>query len=109
MGATTTQTVWMVLGPTAMPGILTGIMLATRAAGDGAAAFTALFSNYWLVSQGHATHAAHRVARRADLQLRGNAVRKPGRLARAAALVLVLLALAANLGVSLSSRQIQQA
>ncbi len=31
MGATTTQTVWMVLLPTAMPGILTGVMLASSA------------------------------------------------------------------------------
>src|SRR5262249_18364131 len=35
MGATGAQTVWMVLLPTAMPGILTGIMLAVaRAAGE---------------------------------------------------------------------------
>ena len=31
MGATSTQIVWMVLLPTAMPGILTGVMLASRA------------------------------------------------------------------------------
>ena len=51
MGATTTQTVWMVLLPTALPGILTGVMLAiARAAGETAPLlFTALFSNYWLV------------------------------------------------------------
>ena len=42
--------VWMVLLPTAMPGILTGVMLAVaRAAGETAPLlFTALFSNYWL-------------------------------------------------------------
>ena len=35
MGATPTQTVWMVLIPTAIPGILTGVMLAVaRAAGE---------------------------------------------------------------------------
>ena len=51
MGATPTQTVWMVLLPTAIPGILTGVMLAVaRAAGETAPLlFTALFSNYWLV------------------------------------------------------------
>ena len=56
MGATSTQTVWMVLLPTAMPGILTGVMLAVaRAAGETAPLlFTALFSNYWLVSHGRA-------------------------------------------------------
>src|SRR5208337_3620849 len=32
MGATPTQTVWMVLIPTAIPGILTGIMLAVARA-----------------------------------------------------------------------------
>ena len=54
LGATGVQTVWMVLLPTAMPGILTGIMLAVaRAAGETAPLlFTALFSNYWLVSSG---------------------------------------------------------
>ena len=43
----------MVLLPTAMPGILTGIMLAVaRAAGETAPLlFTALFSNYWIASQ----------------------------------------------------------
>jgi phosphate transport system permease protein len=51
MGATTTQTTWMVLLPTALPGILTGVMLAVaRAAGETAPLiFTALFSNYWIV------------------------------------------------------------
>src|SRR5499427_6972039 len=54
MGATGAQTVWMVLLPTAMPGILTGIMLAVaRAAGETAPLlFTALFSNYWIISSG---------------------------------------------------------
>src|SRR5262249_12502970 len=54
MGATSAQTVWMVLLPTALPGILTGVMLAiARAAGETAPLiFTALFSNYWLVSHG---------------------------------------------------------
>jgi len=48
MGATQTQTIWMVLLPTAMPGILTGVMLAiARGAGETAPLiFTALFSNY---------------------------------------------------------------
>ncbi|MBF0465357.1 MAG: phosphate ABC transporter permease PstA [Nitrospirae bacterium] len=49
MGTTEAQTVWMVLLPTALPGILTGVILAlARAAGETAPLlFTALFSNYW--------------------------------------------------------------
>ncbi len=49
MGATPTQVIWHVMLPTAMPGILTGVMLAVaRAAGETAPLlFTALFSNYW--------------------------------------------------------------
>jgi phosphate transport system permease protein len=49
MGATSTQTIWRVMLPTALPGILTGIMLAiARAAGETAPLLvTALFSNNW--------------------------------------------------------------
>jgi len=112
MGATTTQTVWMVLLPTAMPGILTGIMLAVaRAAGETAPLlFTALFSNYWLVSHGHA-NLMQPTASLAVLvyNFAGQPFENQVELAWAAALVLVLLVLAANLvGQSLSSRQVQQ-
>jgi phosphate transport system permease protein len=50
MGCTPTQVVWLVVLPTALPGILTGVMLAVaRAAGETAPLlFTALMSNYWL-------------------------------------------------------------
>ncbi len=50
MGATRTQTVLHVLLPTALPGMLTGVMLAVaRAAGETAPLlFTAMFSDYWL-------------------------------------------------------------
>jgi phosphate transport system permease protein len=50
MGATQTQAVWYVILPTAMPGILTGVLLGVaRAAGETAPLiFTALFSDYWL-------------------------------------------------------------
>jgi phosphate transport system permease protein len=50
MGATPTQLVCRILLPTAMPGILTGVMLAVaRAAGETAPLlFTALFSDYWM-------------------------------------------------------------
>ncbi len=112
MGATRTQTVWMVLLPTAIPGILTGVMLAVaRAAGETAPLlFTALFSNYWLWSHGRA-ELMQPTASLAVLiyNFAGMPFQNQVELAWAAALVLVLLVLAANLiGQSLSSRQIQQ-
>ena len=50
MGATQTQVTLHIVLPMAMPGILTGVMLAVaRAAGETAPLlFTALFSDYWL-------------------------------------------------------------
>jgi phosphate transport system permease protein len=50
MGCTQTEVVWYVVLPTALPGLLTGVMLAVaRAAGETAPLlFTALFSDYWL-------------------------------------------------------------
>ena len=111
MGATNTQTVWMVLLPTAMPGILTGVMLAiARAAGETAPLlFTALFSNYWLVSHGRA-NLMQPVASLAVLIYNFSGMPFPNQveLAWAAALVLVLLVLVTNLiGQSFSRRQIQ--
>ena len=112
MGATPTQTVWMVLLPTAFPGILTGIMLAVaRAAGETAPLlFTALFSNYWLWSHGKA-QLMQPTASLAVLiyNFAGMPFENQVELAWAAALVLVLMVLAANLiGQSLSGRQVQQ-
>jgi len=112
MGATSAQTVWMVLLPTAVPGILTGVMLAVaRAAGETAPLlFTALFSNYWLWSQGRA-ELMQPTASLAVLiyNFAGMPFENQVELAWAAALVLVLLVLVANLvGQSLSKRQIQQ-
>jgi phosphate transport system permease protein len=54
MGVTQAQLLWRIVLPTAMPGILTGVMLAVaRAAGETAPLiFTALFSNYWLSNHG---------------------------------------------------------
>jgi phosphate transport system permease protein len=54
MGCTRTQVILKVLLPTAMPGILTGVMLAVaRAAGETAPLlFTALSSSYWLFEGG---------------------------------------------------------
>ncbi|HEX6829269.1 MAG TPA: phosphate ABC transporter permease PstA [Burkholderiales bacterium] len=54
MGCTRSQVIWKVVLPTALPGIITGVMLAVaRAAGETAPLlFTALFSNYWLYQDG---------------------------------------------------------
>jgi phosphate transport system permease protein len=113
MGATNTQTVWMVLVPTAMPGILTGVMLAVaRAAGETAPLiFTALFSNYWMWSHGSGVQLTQPTASLAVLiyNFAGMPFKNQVELAWAAALVLVLFVLIANLiGQSLSNRQIQQ-
>jgi phosphate transport system permease protein len=110
MGATRTQVVWMVLLPTALPGILTGIMLAVaRAAGETAPLlFTALFSNYWLWSHGRAS-LLQPTASLAVLiyNFAGMPFQNQVELAWAAALVLVLLVLGANVaGQSLSSRRV---
>jgi phosphate transport system permease protein len=113
MGATSTQAVWMVVLPTAMPGILTGIMLAiARAAGETAPLlFTALFSNYWLWSRGQ-MNLKQPTASLAVLIYNFAGMPFPNQveLAWAAALVLVLLVLVANLiGQLLSSRYSQRA
>jgi phosphate transport system permease protein len=108
MGATPTQVVWMVQLPTAISGILTGVMLAVaRAAGETAPlVFTALFSNYWLWSRG-ATNLKQPTASLAVLiyNFAGMPFPNQVQLAWAAALVLVLVVLTANLiGQSLSAR-----
>jgi phosphate transport system permease protein len=112
MGATNTQVVWMVLLPTAIPGILTGVMLAVaRAAGETAPLlFTALFSNYWLWSRGH-VNLKQPTASLAVLiyNFASMPFQNQVELAWAAALVLVLLVLVANLtGQYLSSRRAHQ-
>jgi phosphate transport system permease protein len=111
MGATGAQTVWMVLLPTAMPGILTGIMLAVaRAAGETAPLlFTALFSNYWLASHGR-LNLLQPTASLAVLiyNFAGMPFKNQIELAWAAALVLVTLVLILNLiGRSFSRQQIE--
>ena len=112
MGATHTQTVWMVLLPTALPGILTGVMLAVaRAAGETAPLlFTALFSNYW------PTRGAHVALMQPTASLAvliynfaGMPFENQVEMAWAAALVLVLLVLIVNpAGQGLSRRQVHQ-
>jgi len=111
MGATDTQTVWMVLLPTAVPRILTGVMLAVaRGAGETAPLlFTSLFSNYWLIWHGH-VKLMQPTASLAVLiyNFAGMPFANQVELAWAAALVLVLLVLTANLiGQSLSRRQVE--
>ncbi len=112
MGATSTQLVWMVLVPTAMPGIVTGVMLAVaRAAGETAPLiFTALFSNYWLWSHGKVEFMRPTASLAVLIyNFAGMPFRNQVELAWAAALVLVLLVLITNLlGQSLSSRQIRE-
>lgn len=108
MGATPTQLIWMVLLPTAAPGIITGIMLAiARAAGETAPLlFTALFSHYWLFANGKAD-LTEPTASLAVLiyNFAGVPFQNQVDLAWAAALVLVLLVLVANLiGQRLSPR-----
>ena len=112
MGATGAQTVWMVLLPTAMPGILTGIMLAVaRAAGETAPLlFTALFSNYWLTAGGR-VNLMQPTASLAVLiyNFSGMPFENQRELAWAAAFVLVLIVLVFNLiGQSFSRTQVQQ-
>lgn len=112
MGATSTQVVWMVLLPTAIPGILTGVMLAVaRAAGETAPLlFTALFSNYWMWSRGQ-LNLKQPTASLAVLiyNFASMPFQNQVELAWAAALVLVLLVLGTNLlGQILSSSRVHQ-
>ncbi len=108
MGATQTQTVWRILLPTAMPGILTGVMLAVaRAAGETAPLlFTALFSNYWIVTNNQ-LDLAQPTASMAVLiyYFSGVPFENQVEICWSAALVLVLMVLVVNLiGKSFSPR-----
>ncbi len=108
MGATKTQVVWKVVLPTALPGMLTGVMLAVaRASGETAPLlFTALNSNYWVVQDGELA-LMEPTASLAVLIYNFSRVPYESQieLAWAAALVLVLLVLAVNLGGQLFSRK----
>lgn len=109
MGATRTQVIWYVLLPTAMPGILTGVMLAiARAAGETAPLlFTAAFFDFWNFDAHDHFNLRQNTASLAVLIY--NFSKSPFDnqvdLAWAAALVLVLLVLTFNLiGQALSRR-----
>jgi phosphate transport system permease protein len=99
MGCTRSQVIWKVLLPTAMPGILTGVMLAVaRAAGETAPLlFTALFSSYWLF-EGAQTKLMQPTASLAVLiyNFSGMPFENQIELAWAASLVLVLIVLVIN-------------
>jgi phosphate transport system permease protein len=100
MGSTNTQVICKVVLPTAMPAILTGVMLAVaRAAGETAPLlFTALFSNYWIVDGGHVA-AMSPTASLAVLiyNFSGMPFDNQLELAWAASLVLVLIVLVVNI------------
>ncbi|QDV70536.1 Phosphate transport system permease protein PstA [Rosistilla carotiformis] len=107
MGATQTQVVWKVVLPTALPGLLTGVMLAVaRAAGETAPLlFTALNSNYWIVQDGKLA-LMDPTASLAVLifNFSGVPFENQIELAWAAALVLVMIVLVINIGGQILSR-----
>jgi phosphate transport system permease protein len=108
MGCTRSQVIWKVVLPTAMPGMLTGVMLAVaRASGETAPLlFTALFSNYWLIHDG-GLNLMEPTASLAVLiyNFSGMPFENQIEMAWAAALVLVLLVLVINIIGQLFSRR----
>jgi phosphate transport system permease protein len=96
MGATRTQVVWRVILPTAIPGILTGVMLAiARAAGETAPLlFTAMSSDYWLSRNPMEPTASLAVL---IFDFSSSPFRNQIEIAWAASLVLVVLVLFANI------------
>ena len=109
MGCTRTQVVWKVLLPTALPGILTGVMLGiARAAGETAPLlFTALSSSYWLF-EGIRPHLMQPTASLAVLiyNFSGMPFDNQIELAWTASLVLVLMVLVINVTSRLIGRQL---
>jgi phosphate transport system permease protein len=108
MGCTPSQVVWQVVLPTALPGMLTGVMLAVaRASGETAPLlFTALFSNYWLLQDGNLA-VLEPTASLAVLiyNFSGMPFENQIEMAWAAALILVLLVLVINIIGQLFSRK----
>jgi phosphate transport system permease protein len=108
MGCTPTQLAWRVILPTAVPGILTGVMLAVaRAAGETAPLiFTALFSNDWLYSHGR-LNLMEPTASLAVLiyNFSGMPFDNQIELAWSASLVLVLIVLVLNIGGQIFSKR----
>jgi phosphate transport system permease protein len=103
MGATRTQVAWHITLPTAMPGILTGVMLAVaRAAGETAPLlFTALSSDFWLTTNAIAEPTPSLAVLIYDFS--SSPFSNQTQVAWAASLVLVLLVLLANIAAQLWS------
>jgi phosphate transport system permease protein len=95
IGCTRTQMIWKVVLPTALPGIITGVMLGVaRVAGESAPLlFTALFSNYWLSRVSEPTASLSILIYNFSSMPFENQIQ----LAWAASLVLVLIVLVFNL------------
>jgi phosphate transport system permease protein len=100
MGATPAQVVWHIVLPTAMPGILTGVMLAVaRAAGETAPLlFSALFCDYWLTRNPMQPTASLAVL---IYDFSSSPFPNQVEIAWAASLVLVVLVLLANVAAQL--------
>lgn len=110
MGCTPSQVVWRVVLPTALPGMLTGVMLAVaRASGETAPLlFTALFSNYWIVHEGEVAMMEPTASLAVLIyNFSGMPFENQIEMAWAAALVLVLMVLVINItGQMLSRRKV---
>ena len=107
MGCTRSQLVWRVVLPTALPSMLTGVMLAVaRASGETAPLlFTALFSNFWIVQDGTPALMAPTASLAVLIyNFSGMPFENQIEMAWAAALVLVLLVLAMNILGQIFSR-----
>lgn len=104
MGATRAQMVTRILVPTAMPGILTGVMLAlARAAGETAPLLlTALFSDYWFEGKLDQPVASLAVL---IYNFSGSPFEYQVNLAWAASLVLVVLVLLLNVLAQIVTRR----
>ncbi len=107
MGATRAQAVLRVVVPTAMPGILTGVMLAlARAMGETAPLlFTALFSDYWFEGKLDQPIASLAVL---IYNFSGSPFEEQVKLAWAASLVLVALVLVLNVVAQIVTRRPQE-
>ncbi len=107
MGATRMETTLRVVVPTALPGILTGVMLAlARAAGETAPLlFTALFSDYWFEGRLGSPIASLAVL---IYNFSGSPFPHLVKLAWAASLILVFLVLVLNVGAQLIIRRPQE-
>lgn len=104
MGATHAQVILRVLVPTALPGILTGVMLAlARALGETAPLlFTALFSDYWFAGKLDEPIASLAVL---IYNFSGSPFENQVELAWAGALVLVSFVLLLNVGAQLITKR----